>query len=527
MDFHSDPRVVYKYTENGHRFSCDRIPAFKDSQDVWHEFEDVPLVDASYSGIHVHDSAIRSFPIQFFRVTVDLAAIPAGFAPKSAIAGAVSFKIRWAGLGASDHPGRWDSNSDGGYQRQWLFSRAKMDGKVGFRSGAVVEAAALHHDDGSIDLWYRVDGEPIRSKELETRGCFGVPPWRSRQRPLLGPVFQIPSGKVLSEGFLMPAFAGGINFGTWTATFEHDVSEDLKKDVRSHRQSGQSARSISIHPVDSTRDQMPSLGTPECEANVQASSSSSDRPPSKRARITTAAAPNEHLVAGLQSLMVDLNLADHLPAAIAWCTEQGVESVCELKEVGMEEEFVERLSLQPARAKLMLKRIAESASELQILGIRFDGGETLVREENDWEYLREKITCMVQVKEELPCSLPGHIELLDNFSQCVHCIQDSIAARFRRGNTLESLIQDLESGRVNPMAAEFLVIRVGKAEFQDAPPRYYTFDHRRLFCMWKALVPRIRVRVIMEGEIFNEFAKKSDGLGHKLSELHRRKLHHF
>ena len=71
--------------------------------------------------------------------------------------------------------------------------------------------------------------------------------------------------------------------------------------------------------------------------------------------------------------MVDLNLAAHLPAATAWCAEQGVDSMCELKEVEMEEELVKHLRLKPATAKLMLKRIPESTSELRNLGSRFDG----------------------------------------------------------------------------------------------------------------------------------------------------------
>ena len=45
-------------------------------------------------------------------------------------------------------------------------------------------------------------------------------------------------------------------------------------------------------------------------------------------------------------------------------------------------------SLEPAKAKLMLKRITESASELQIMGISCDGGETRMCEEDDYQYLR-------------------------------------------------------------------------------------------------------------------------------------------
>ena len=46
-------------------------------------------------------------------------------------------------------------------------------------------------------------------------------------------------------------------------------------------------------------------------------------------------------------------------------------------EVEMEDELVKHVSLKPAKAKLMIKRIADSTSKLQILGIKFDGDETL------------------------------------------------------------------------------------------------------------------------------------------------------
>ena len=74
------------------------------------------------------------------------------------------------------------------------------------------------------------------------------------------------------------------------------------------------------------------------EANVHMASSSHDTPPSKRARIISTATPTEHPMAGLEPLLVDLNLATLLPAVLAWCAEQGIESVCELQEVGMEED---------------------------------------------------------------------------------------------------------------------------------------------------------------------------------------------
>ena len=217
-------------------------------------------------------------------------------------------------------------------------------------------------------------------------------------------------------------------------------------------------------------------------------------------------------------LMEDINLAAYLPAAIAWCDEQGVDSVSELKEVQMEEDLVNHLNIKPAKAKLMLKRITEAASELQILGFNLDGGETVFCEEDGWEMLKQTIASRMDVKEEFICNESGHFEELENFEKCVLCLQKGISPRFRRRNTLESVIQDLKGGRLDPLTASFLTIRVAKATFLH-PPKYYTFDHRRLWCMWKASVPRIRIKVVVEGGWFNEFIKKADGVGHTLSEL--------
>ena len=44
-------------------------------------------------------------------MTVEKAANPTDFIPKSAISGAVSFKVGWAFDGACYHPGQWDQSS--------------------------------------------------------------------------------------------------------------------------------------------------------------------------------------------------------------------------------------------------------------------------------------------------------------------------------------------------------------------------------------------------------------------------------
>jgi len=63
---------------------------------------------------------------------------------------------------------------------------------------------------------------------------------------------------------------------------------------------------------------------------------------------------------GLSELLDGLKLSESIATASAWCKEQGVDSVAELKEAEMEGQLVEALNLKPAKAKLLLKRIAEA-----------------------------------------------------------------------------------------------------------------------------------------------------------------------
>jgi hypothetical protein len=66
-------------------------------------------------------------------------------------------------------------------------------------------------------------------------------------------------------------------------------------------------------------------------------------------------------VEGLAALLESCKLEYLLDAAVAWCNEQGHDSVGELKEVGDEEAFVNELQLKPGKAKLLLKRLGEHA----------------------------------------------------------------------------------------------------------------------------------------------------------------------
>ena len=92
-------------------------------------------------------------------------------------------------------------------------------------------------------------------------------------------------------------------------------------------------------------------------------------------RIPTAAAPSSHgrqplpaaigasvasafQCAGLQELLDGCGLGGSYAAALAWCEEQGYESLAEVVETGEQDVFVAALQLKPGKAKLLRGRIA-------------------------------------------------------------------------------------------------------------------------------------------------------------------------
>ena len=102
----------------------------------------------------------------------------------------------------------------------------------------------------------------------------------------------------------------------------------------------------------------------------------------------------------------------------------------------------------------------------------------------------------------------------------VLCLQNSISPYFRNGERLEDLITGLREGKWDPMEADFLVLNMAKASV-DGIVKYYTFDHRRLYCMWQAGFKTVRARITLEGPVFDEFVRKADFHGHTLKDLDR------
>ena len=77
---------------------------------------------------------------------------------------------------------------------------------------------------------------------------------------------------------------------------------------------------------------------------------------------------------------------------------------------------------------------------------------------------------------------------------------------------MESLIASLKADPELPMKDRRLILNMARAEI-NGHVRYYTFDHRRCWCMLKAGVEMVRARIRLQGPAFNEMVRKSNGLG--------------
>lgn len=110
--------------------------------------------------------------------------------------------------------------------------------------------------------------------------------------------------------------------------------------------------------------------------------------------------------------------------------------------------------------------------------------------------------------------------LLEN----VLCIQRHISNTFRNGQRLHDVIQRLKNGEVDPMKDDWLVLRISKATWYDRSSgqhvtRYYTYDHRRLYCIWMAGCSKVRARIELNCPAFSELARKAHRLGTRLEPL--------
>lgn len=138
--------------------------------------------------------------------------------------------------------------------------------------------------------------------------------------------------------------------------------------------------------------------------------------------------------------------------------------------------------------------------------------------EEDWDRLRQHVSAgLTPVKQE--DNIREHsLEVVD--IDHVHFLQLTCSRRFKDGRDSTQLVEALRSRATDPLQDPNLILNVAAADIrcpcfpsQRHPPRtriFWTLDHRRLHAMHVAgCVPRVRVRVKLEGHAFNEFANKS------------------
>ncbi|OLP97427.1 hypothetical protein AK812_SmicGene20253 [Symbiodinium microadriaticum] len=173
--------------------------------------------------------------------------------------------------------------------------------------------------------------------------------------------------------------------------------------------------------------------------------------------------------------------------------------------------------------------------EVEVVGFVFEGGEKVLCEEDDWDELR-RIVSQRHVKRELDqeddFELGKSLDPLPIVEvpvEDVWCLQSRISSKLRTGQSLTDLTAQLKDGHVNPKKAGFLLLNMAKAQWYDRRKRakvtrFYTFDHRRLWCMWKAGFHTVRARVALEGSMFSDFARKADEFGVHVSKLRVNRL---
>lgn len=156
----------------------------------------------------------------------------------------------------------------------------------------------------------------------------------------------------------------------------------------------------------------------------------------------------------------------------------------------------------------------DNSTDVEVISFTLDGEEVLFNED-DWEEFG-RIVCerarAMDVKRE-----DGYQKRSDvvevNLDQ-VRCLQTNISRCFRNGQPIHGLIEKLEKRDVHPRHTDWLILRIAKACWYDRAQRcsiekYYTFDHRRLWCLWKTGFTKVRARIEFDGPLFNEFMRKA------------------
>lgn len=144
---------------------------------------------------------------------------------------------------------------------------------------------------------------------------------------------------------------------------------------------------------------------------------------------------------------------------------------------------------------------------------------------------RKKKACDA-TRSTMALPMPAGIVTISNFPEKVWALQDSIRPAFQDGRTLDQLVVELRRGDKNPLTCDSLILNVAVANLRDRSgmpfKRYYTLDHRRLWCMRQAGCTSIRVRIKPElsGPAFDQFLKKAHMVGRHVDDLTVRQLRH-
>ncbi len=180
--------------------------------------------------------------------------------------------------------------------------------------------------------------------------------------------------------------------------------------------------------------------------------------------------------------------------------------------------------------------VQAASVEVQIEGFLYGPGG-LKCTEDDWDGLRASLQEFFKIRgvkdeasdsdgEMLPDASDSSdsIHVIENYVEKIWCLQEGIDKKFRNGVPIETLVDKLKQSLVNPMTGDFLILNVARANIRERRSckrsvRYYTFDHRRLWCMYHAGCRAVRVRVTRSGRDWDEFFNKADGLGRLVTEL--------
>lgn len=149
--------------------------------------------------------------------------------------------------------------------------------------------------------------------------------------------------------------------------------------------------------------------------------------------------------------------------------------------------------------------------DLEIVGFKLPYEEEHIDHLGDealWDHFRAHLMDLCATKSELKEETEKTGEIVTVPIDAVYNLQERCSSHFRDGRPLEQTIQQLKSGQVNELHHPRFVLNVAKAVL-DSRATYWTFDHRRLYCMKMAGKQHVRVRIRLAGHEFDEFARKA------------------